>query len=316
MKYEIDYRSFRGIFAVPNQVKELLPLASPTALRVILLILSEGAQPIEAGRLAASLGLTVSAVEEALAFWKEQGVLSSAGMEQGADGPLERPRVRRISRRQTMSNLEMEQLSRSDPNISLLLQEAEAQLGRPLSTPEREVLCSFYSFDDLSVEYLLLVLAYCLQMGKSNFGYYKKVVSNMLEKDVDTYDKAERYLDDFLRQLEHQSQVRSAFGIHERSLSDKEKDCIRAWFTDFGYDISVIRLAYEECVNNTGKLSFPYIHKILSNWNSKGIRSAREASLESSAQKKTAAIQKQNGGLASSFDLEDIQQLLDRSKPY
>ncbi len=314
MTYQIDYRSFSGIFAVPNQLKELLPGCSPAALKVLLLILSSPTEAIDSGRLAANLGFTPVQVDEALAYWKQQGLLQIVGAAEEVLSPAPRPKVHRISKRQNLTNQEMERLAANDPNVPDLIQEAEALLKRPLSTPERETLCSFYSFDDLPVEYLLLVLTYCIHMGQSNFGYFKKVVNNMLEKDIDSYNKAEQYLDDSLRQMENQGLVRNAFGIHDRKLSQKECDCIRCWFQDFGYDISVIRLAYEECVNNTGKLSFPYIHKILSNWNSKGIRDSREASLESSAQKKAAAVQKQNGGLASSFDLEDIHQLLNRSR--
>ncbi len=315
MNYQIDYRSFKGIFAVPLQLRELLPGCEALALKVMLLILSEAAEPISSGRLASVLGATPNAVEEALSYWKTQGILTQIG-EEAESSAAPRPKVRRISSRKILTNLEMEQLAVNDPNVSVLIHEAEAQVGRALSAPEREVLCSFYSFDNLSVEYLLLVLAYCVHMGKTNFGYFKKVVSNMLEKDIDSYDKAESYLDDFIRQMEYQSLVRSAFGIHDRSLSQKECDCIKTWFTDFGYDISVIRLAFEECINNTGKLSFPYIHKILSNWSTKGIRSAKEASLESSVQKKVIAAKKHNDGLASSFDMDDIQQLLERSNRY
>ncbi len=316
MNYQIDYRSFKGIFAVPISIKKSLQNSDALSLKVILLILSEPTEPISSGRIASVLGTTTNAVEEALSYWKAQGILNQIGEEETESSAAPRPKVRRISSRKILTNQEMEQLAVNDPNVSVLISEAEAQVGRALSAPEREVLCSFYSFDNLSVEYLLLVLAYCVQMGKTNFGYYKKVVSNMLEKDIDSYDKAETYLDDFIRQMEHQSLIRSAFGIHDRSLSQKECECIKVWFNDFGYDISVVRLAFEECINNTGKLSFPYIHKILSNWNNKGIRSAKEASLQSSAQKKVIAAQKQNGGLASSFDMEDIQQLLDRNNHY
>ena len=185
-------------------------------------------------------------------------------------------------------------------------------LGRPLSSPERETLCSFYSYDDLSVEYLMLVLMYCVNQDKTNFRYFEKVVSNMLEKEVDSYDKAERYLENYAEQEQNEGLVRSAFGIHDRALTTKEKSYISSWFEDFGYDISVIKLAYERTIDNIGKQSFPYTNKILSAWHEKGIKDAREASLESASSGQKKGGNNKNGGMASSFDMDELQMLLDR----
>ena len=53
------------------------------------------------------------------------------------------------------------------------------------------------------------------------------------------------------------NQVRSAFGIGERSLIPKEEKFINTWFNDYGFDIAMIRLAYERTVEKIGKLSLP-----------------------------------------------------------
>ncbi len=315
MNYQIDYRSFSGIFAVPTQVAGLLPQCSTTALKVLLQVLSAPQEPISSSRLSGLLGYPPADVEEALDYWCKQGILSSKrGFEEEESEQLSflpKPKVRRVSSRRSMTNQEMELLCVNDPNVSSLIQEAQSMLGRPLSSPERETLCSFYSYDDLSVEYLMLVLMYCINQEKTNFRYFEKVVSNMLEKEVDSYDKAERYLANYAEQEQNESLVRSAFGIHDRALTTKEKSYISAWFDDFGYDISIIKLAYERTIDNIGKQSFPYTNKILSAWHEKGIKDAREASLESQTQKKSPG-QSKNGGMASSFDMDELQLLLDR----
>lgn len=318
MNYQIDYRSFSGIFAVPTQVLPLLNQCSGTALKVLLQVLGAPQEPISSARLSGILGYPPADVEEALDYWCKQGVLSSRRSFEEEESEqlsfLPKPKVRRVSSRRSMTNQEMDLLCVNDPNVSYLIQEAQAMLGRPLSSPERETLCSFYSYDDLSVEYLMLVLMYCINQEKTNFRYFEKVVNNMLEKGVDSYDKAERYLQNYAEQEQNESLVRSAFGIHDRALTTKEKSYISAWFDDFGYDISVIKLAYERTIDNIGKPSFPYTNKILSAWHEKGIKDAREASLESasfsSGQKKTAAQNK--SGMASSFDMDELQMLLDR----
>ena len=48
----------------------------------------------------------------------------------------------------------------------------------------------------------------------------------------------------------------------------------------------MLRLAYEKTVDNTGKVSFPYIHKILSTWHEKGFQKPEEALSESAPPEK------------------------------
>lgn len=45
----------------------------------------------------------------------------------------------------------------------------------------------------------------------------------------------------------------------------------------------MIRLAYERAVENTGKLSFAYINKVLQNWHREGVRTAADAANASAA---------------------------------
>ena len=317
MNYQIDYRAFSGIFAVPTQVKPLLSSCSGTALKVLLLILSEQTEPISVSRISGSLGLPPADVEEALDYWCKSGILSAKGQfeteqaEQLTFGTV-KPKVRRVSSRKSLTNVEMEQLMNRDAMVRQLLELVENMLGRPLSTPERETLCSFYSYDNLSAEYLALVLQYCLQQEKTNFRYFEKVVNNMLEKEIDTYDKAEKYLCNYAEQEANESLIRSAFGIHDRALTPKEKAFISTWFDEYSFDISVVKLAYERTFDNIGKPSFPYTNKILSDWHAKGIKTAKEASLETVAQKKAGSFQSKNGSMASSFDMDELQQLLNK----
>ena len=52
---------------------------------------------------------------------------------------------------------------------------------------------------------------------------------------------------------------------------------IASWYGELGFGIDVIRLAYERAVENTGKLSFAYINKVLQNWHWEGVRTAADA---------------------------------------
>ncbi|MGN0664259.1 MAG: DnaD domain protein [Negativibacillus sp.] len=319
MNYQIDYRAFSGIFAVPTQVKSLLNTCSGTSLKVLLLILSSPDEPISASRLAGTLGFPPSDVEEALDYWCKNGILSAKGQfpaeeaEQLSLSSL-KPKVRRASARKNLTVQEMEQLYNSDPNISALLDEAQSQLGRLLYSPEKETLCSYYSYYHLSAEALLLILMYCIQNEHGSFRSFERIANEMLENEIDTYEKAEKFINSYAARKENEGLVRSAFGIYDRALSSKEKDYINTWFETYHFDISIIKLAYERTIDNIGKTSFPYTNRILSDWYSKGIKTAKDASLETLSQKKNNSYQSKNGSMASSFDMEEIQKILDKGE--
>ena len=44
-----------------------------------------------------------------------------------------------------------------------------------------------------------------------------------------------------------------------------------------GYSMELIRYAYEVCIENTDKRSFPYMDKILTNWSQSGITTPEQA---------------------------------------
>ena len=89
------------------------------------------------------------------------------------------------------------------------------------------------------------------------------------------------------------------------ALLPKNKNGIEQWYCEFHFSIDMLRLAYEKTVDNTGKVSFPYIHKILSTWHEKGFQKPEEALSESAPPEK----QKKEEKKEYSFDLEEFEQL-------
>lgn len=73
--YHINFGIWSGIFAVPNEVVDHhLKLCGQAALQVLLLLLRNG-RPMEAEELAQELTLTLSDIQDALAYWVKAGVI-------------------------------------------------------------------------------------------------------------------------------------------------------------------------------------------------------------------------------------------------
>ena len=150
-----------------------------------------------------------------------------------------------------------------------------------------------------------MAVAYCVSIDKRNLRYIEKTALSWQEMGLDSDKAIEKYLDSQTIRYKQQQEVQNAFGIHDRRLTSKEQKWIDQWYGEFHFSIDMIRLAYEKTVDNTGKVSFPYIHKILSAWHQKGLRTLEEALAESLSPPKQAKDEKKE----YSFDLEEFEQL-------
>ena len=311
--YQIDLGPWGGIFAVPTCVVDKhLKLASGLALKVLLLLLRTQI-PLSAEEIATRLGQSQGDVRDALAYWEQAGLLSPQeappleGQLAPTPGPLassqtatpaepsqegrceeERQKVIRVGSKQKLDRREVLSIIKRDERLSGLIDEAQQIMGKPLTSAEMETIASLYSYYGLAADFILMVIQYCCSIGRANMRYVEKTAASWVDLGIDTHEKAEQHILKLTDLHSKENQVRSAFGIGERSLIPKEEKFINTWFNDYGFDIAMIRLAYERTVEKIGKLSFPYIDSILSSWYKKGIKTPRQASEESRPQQAPA----------------------------
>ena len=79
------------------------------------------------------------------------------------------------------------------------------------------------------------------------------------------------------------------------------------WLDEWHFTPQMLRLAYDACVDATGKYSFPYINKVLDRWQKKGIRTPEQA--REDREKKTHNTDSYNKR-ATSYDIDEIQKAL------
>ena len=72
-----------------------------------------------------------------------------------------------------------------------------------------------------------------------------------------------------------QQKCKKMFGL-DRELSGGEINYISKWVSEFSMSEAMIRNAYEKTVNNTGKISMPYMNTILKSWHEKGIKTVSQ----------------------------------------
>lgn len=179
----------------------------------------------------------------------------------------------------------IQEYARKDDSFKLLQGEVSRRLGRVLTTEELKILLSIRDYLKLPPEVVSMALTHCLQKLEyynASHGSDRTLSMRALEKEcyewanhgVTTMEAASQYISRELQRLAPESQVKKALGI-DRPLVDSEQQYIKAWL-DMGFPTDSIRLAYEKTIENTGKLAWRYLNKILLNWHGKNLHTLSE----------------------------------------
>ncbi len=158
-----------------------------------------------------------------------------------------------------------------DRNLSAFLDSCQTTVGRLFNTAELIALTDLLDRLPFSEEYLLTLISYCKRKTERfSFAYLEKTALAMLERDCLTLEQLNAYLAAEDRFSSEEWKLRRLLGIGERRLGSREKACLLRWTGEFGYGEAVIGIAYDITVNQTGKVSLPYMDKLLTRFHEAG----------------------------------------------
>lgn len=233
---------------------------------------------------AAFLRLLVTDVENAWRYWSEKGLVRLDGetvtflpatdnrfadnRPDTADEPSEpygENRPPHVSAKDVARALEL------NPSMKDTISMAEQLLEKPLSSREITCIYNFMDWYGMDGELVLMLLEYCVAQGKKNFSYIEKVAQGWNRDGVDDIKKADALIKRANSEKKFQGRCRRVFGI-DRAFTATELKYLNSWHTELGYSAEMVARAYDITINNTGKLAFAYMNKILQSWYRKGVR--------------------------------------------
>lgn len=306
MKYEVKYGN--GVIVLPKaSVLEKLGDVGAAELKVLIRLLSDetllGDIDQAAVTLAAELGLSDAEAESCLSYWRGAGVIC-----QGKE------KKRKAQRHTELPSYTGEELSSiiDEQGLRDVIDECQSIVGKIFNITEYNRIAALNSYLGLDAEFILLLFSYCAQIGKKSLKYIEKTAYELYDNGIDSTDKLEKFIINEESRHTLENQLRKLFGIGDRSFTPSEKKHFCCWHDEYGYGLDVISEAYNITVEKTGKLSLPYLSKILENWNSKSLRSIEDirSALSEYEKKKEATTQSQ-----SSYDVDEFfEAALKRSK--
>ncbi len=252
---------------VPQLVIKNLNNGREDYFRVALYLLATGeTDPV---LLQQALGLkNEAAAVRALTFWQGAGLV-----EEVKDVPAKE--LKKAKPRLTTREVLMH--SGQNPELAVLMQEAQQIFGEVISETGCSILASMYINDGMPLDYLLLGLAHFASQGftSKKLSTIHHRLQSWQEQGVVTMPQLEEYL--ALQEQRQTNHAEVAAMLHRpaESLTGAERSKINIWYEQYHYTEPMVNLAMD-MVGDSEKRNISYVNGILKKWHAKGYRQPRD----------------------------------------
>ncbi len=344
MNYRLNLGIWHNVFCVPSVVVDnYIKLANENDLKVLLYLLKNSNVLFSSKNISEQLGLSVEETEESIRFWVEREVISAgetgelvpANISQNADNTvfntygtalnndtnnntdaqnqsfapsrqISESVVRKVNLERTpdFPPVEIAKTVRNNEDADFLFKQCEKLYGKPLNHNQQNTIMIILEDTCLSAEVALILINYCFDIGKATPSYMRKVALDWADSQITTIEKAEERVEQLKTFNNAVSRFKKMFEVTS-SFSKQQEEFIDKWVNVYCFSDEMINQAYQLTLNGTGKLSFPYMNKILTDWHNKGIKTVQQ--IENS-RKPTAGISQK--GENSSLNMSLIEQIM------
>lgn len=297
MKISIKYMG--SIINLPSGVIDLAKSASENELKVILVLSAYSSHFCDFDKaipaLCKQLDLTASEVTSALCFWAKNGILELDGLDVSPDT------VSAITESDnsmpSYTGAQITALIDANPSFKMLADCAANVLGKDFTPTDYNSLLHIKNYYKFSDEYILMLLAYCVENNTSNWAYVRKTSKILYDEGIDTYEKLEEHFAARRNKRSLEYKVRKLFGVGGREFTAREKGIFDAW-ANAKISYELIKMAYEISVDNGKGANWNYANKILENWLASGVKTVEDAQRLMESHKEKLSM--------SSFDTDDF----------
>lgn len=298
--------------AVPADfIHNHLPQANPTFVKVYLYLLMLASENTHAefSEIADTLGLLESDLILAIKYWETEGVIfkNGDGFSFAAKAQPEQEKAPEVTHARPHTE-NLAEIIETDKSLADMFAVSQEILGKTISGRDMETIYWFYSDLKLPAEVILLLLEYCVSKGKNRMSYIEKVAVSWTEMGLTTAESVALYLESEEQKTGFLYSIRKIMGIADRSLSQLEEKYLTKWHDELSMSEEMIALAYEYCIIQTAKLSFPYMDKIITRWTKEGI-STITAAEEDNRKFKNRSKRDETAFGDNSYDHDDLEKL-------
>lgn len=295
-KYQLSSKTTVNFPLSSVFVDYYMPKANPTFVKVYLygmrMCYAEHAAQMEPNVIANALDMLQSDVIQAWKYWASVGAVTLHREENGESFSVEfleltppakkNPAPAHPAEKPMYSMNDISSAAGRSKKLANMFALSEQLLGKPLSQTDARTLYSLYDWLGLPHEVILILIEHCASIGKTSMRYIEKVAMAWADQGINTVKRAEKYLKENSDRLKLFRKYKRMLKISDRDLSDTEQTYILNWAGSMNMSEELILAAYEKTVLYTGKMSFPYMNRILTAWQKEGIKSVADIPVKDS----------------------------------
>ena len=302
--FSLNPSYYGSVFVTPKIIVEkYIKMASFCALKSLLWILNNQGGNFSVEEIAKAIGSSQADTKEAVEYWINEGILIKNGDSTAVPSPTvsdshlkkeevkeEKKPVAEVKEKPSAPEIKLvrptyEQVSQriaEDEEISGLLNQVQIMLGKSLGYNNQSAFIQMYDDYGLKFEVILTLIQHCIEIGKNSTAYMLSIAKLFYEKDIDTLEKANEFIDRRKKAMKIYDEFCQFTGISAPNPTPKQTEYFMSW-DKMGLSVEMMVLAYNETIDRKGKINFNYTNKILENWHENGyktpedVKNAREA---------------------------------------
>ena len=245
----------------------VIRLSCSIQLKVLLVAIKENfKEKFNSEQISAELKKDIADVEEAIDFWVNLKIIKI---------------INKLPKKVSKLNVKKEEKNsedyiskriKSDEEINYLLNAIETAVGRPLSGTDVSVILNLKDGEGMPCNVILMLIRYCVQIGKAATRYIEKVGIDWARNGIDTVELVEKKIQLLNNSKKIWKEFEKIAGISDRAPTKKEEETIIRWFNEWNFSESMITEAYERCVNKKGAYILSYMDGIVKKWHTQNIK--------------------------------------------
>ena len=307
---------------LPDNIASILANADEQDLKILTLLLmsadsnGEVSDDLAIGDI---LKISSDAVDASLKFWRGAGIIGASRATKKKPEQTQQIRVEESEQStvttahrngmlesngvETYKSAELATLLEKRAVTACFVDEAQKVFGKTFNAYDTNVVVGLVDQYGFEEEAVLAILAYVLRLGKKGVKYAEKIAIGLYDDGYTTTADVVDRINSIEQAKETVYKIKSMFGFGARELTKSEKEIFTKWTQTYGYDVDIIRAAYDITVNSIQKPVPKYTDKIIEKWYSEGLRTL--ADIENYENKKKESAQSTQEA-QKSYEIDDF----------
>ncbi len=313
-KKHLKIKYMNGNF--PEHFGELLDNADDREMMTLVALLmsadKDGILPVDL-KLSEVLSLDESEITSAVNFWRGAGMLEYSKKEATSTENISDKKTTYAHAHKSGAvektvgvveylTGELADILENRSEMAVFVDEAQRIVGKTLNMNEIGIIVGLVEQYGFETEAILAILAYATRLGKKGMRYPEKVAIGFYDEGLTSGEA----VCDRIQRIEAATQtiikIKELFGAGNRELSTTEKNLFKKWTEQFGYDIDVIRHAYDITIDVKHEPLPKYTNGILEKWHTEKLHTIEDVE----RYEETVKANKTKPGDNKSYDINEF----------